>query len=100
MVVLILLWPACQSSSKFVTQNEGQSRRLWRQETWCTMEIMLVARWRSCWMHDGDHAGAQRWRSKRKKRTISYHIILTACDVNPFMHLMIACTSYDGSIIG
>jgi len=84
MVVHILLWPACQVvviSCSSGGQSSGGTGDL---------GAMLVARWRSCRWARWRSCRSARWRSRReRKRTISYHILQTACDVNPFMHLML-----------
>ncbi len=83
-----LLWPACYIYIHEIYCNDGRQSRLRHHGPWCHAGGMMeIIPWRT------------RWRSNAR-RTISYHII-HACDVNPFMHLILL--SYDrdrcGSII-
>ena len=84
----ILLWPACCIyiyPCDIYCIDGGQPR--WRRHgPWCHAGGMMeIIPWRT------------RWRSSAR-RTISYHII-HACDVNPFMHLILLRFDRNGSII-
>ena len=85
-VFLILLWPACCKYIQVIYCNIGWQPRWRRHGPWRhaggMMEIM---------------PRRTRWRSSAR-RTISYHIIY-ACDVNPFMHLILLRYDRGGSII-
>ena len=65
----------------------GVRQSWWRRHgPWCHAgRMMEIMPWRT------------RWRSSAR-RTISYHII-HACDVNPFMHLILLRFDRNGSII-
>jgi hypothetical protein len=88
MVVFFLLRPACCRYIQEIYCNGEGRPWWWRHGPWCRAGGMMEIIPRRT-----------RWRSNAR-RTISYHII-HACDVNPFMHLILL--SYDrdrcGSII-